>query len=585
MRVVRAYAETCDARGNLDPPLRGRGELGQPSDPHPSLLTAEPQQPGGHMATFIPEDFDISKVSNPTEARVVDILLHGLKNSWYIVPNLDIAKENRPYEIDILLLNVEYGVIALEVKGGPVEIRQGQWWRRSQPFDVSPPKQAQNSAYALRNELREVDPSLQHLHVEHGVVLPDVLSMSNEDLLEVDRKQLLLNPDLENVHDHIIDLALFSTQSQALNEQQIALIVEKIRPDVEFLWDPQSQARSARRTLERIVREQTRALATLDANRRVLVQGAAGTGKTRLAIQWAERAVRRNDDVLFTCFNIPLGDFIAAQFSELDKVLAGYFEDIVNKLPGLPPLPSKPADGSQLENYYGLTLPRHILMNIDKISVRFDTIIVDEIQDFHAMWVHVLVALLRESDNSRLLTVGDALQNVYNREGIQVLSSFQPTRAELLTNCRNSHSIGGFLRKLGGAEVATASPEGKHYVIAATDLDSSVEAVHEELRAMIHDEAWDPKRVLVATERTKERDAILQYAEASVSVASHDNATESSVLCETIHRAKGLEFDAVILFTMSANVRDQLVYIGASRAINQLVVVAPEEALTRLGLQ
>jgi len=585
MRDVRANAEARDARGNLDPPLRGRGELGQPSDPHPSLLPADPQQPGAHMATFIPEDFDISKVTNPTEARVVDMLLHSLKNNWYIVPNLDIAKENRPYEIDILLLSVDYGVIALEVKGGPLEIRQGQWWRRSTRLEVSPPKQAQNAAYALRDALREVDPSLRHLHVEHGVVLPDVMSMSNEDLLEVDRKQLLLSPDLENVHEHIIDLALFSTQSQALNEQQIALIVEKIRPDVEFLWDPQSQARSARRTLERIVREQTRALATLDANRRVLVQGAAGTGKTRLAIQWAERAIRRNDDVLFTCFNIPLGDYIAAQFSESDKVLAGFFEDIVSKLPGLPALPSKPTDGSQLENYYGLTLPRHILMNIDKISVRFDTIIVDEIQDFHAMWVHVLVALLRESDSSRLLTVGDALQNVYNREGIQVLLSFQPTRAELLTNCRNSHSIGGFLRKLGGAEVATASPEGKQYVIPATDLDSAVEAVHEELRAMIHDEAWDPKRVLVATERTKERDAILQYADASVTVASHDNATRTSVLCETIHRAKGLEFDAVILFTTSPNIRNQLVYIGASRAINQLVIVAPDEALTRLGLQ
>jgi hypothetical protein len=571
--------------GGISTPLN---EGGENSDNRATLTLAfslrNRNNPGGHMATFIPEDFDISKVVNPTEARVIDILLHGLKNNWYIVPNLDIAKENRPYEIDILLLHVDYGVIALEVKGGPIEIRQGQWWRRSTRLDVSPPKQAQNAAYALRDELREIDSSLRHLHVEHGVVLPDVLSMSIEDLLEVDRRQLFLNPDLDRVHDCVIDLALFSSQSQALNEQQIALIVEKIRPDVEFLWDPQSQARSARRTLERIVREQTRALSTLDANRRVLVQGAAGTGKTRLAIQWADRAIKRNDSVLFTCFNIPLGDFIASQFRESVNVLAGYFESVVNQLPGLPQLPSKPEDSSQLENYYGLTLPRHILMNIEKVDVRFDTIIVDEIQDFHAMWVHVLIALLRVSDNSRLLTVGDVLQNVYNREGIQVLESFHPTRAELLTNCRNSHSIGGFLRKLGGAEVATASPEGTQYVIPVSDLDSAVEAVHEELRTMIHDEAWDPKRILIATERTKERDAILQYESPSVTVASHDNATTSSVLCETIHRAKGLEFDAVILVTTSPQVRDQLVYIGASRAVNQLVVIAPEETLVRLGL-
>lgn len=536
------------------------------------------------MATFIPEDFDISRVTNPTEARVLDILLHGLKNNWYIVPNLDIAKENRPYEIDILLLSVDYGVIALEVKGGPVEIRQGQWMRRSIPFDVSPARQAQNAAYALRDALREFDPSLDHLHVEHGVVLPDVSSMSQDDLLEIDRTQLLLSSDLDRIHDRIIDLALFSTKSQALNERQIAAIVEKIRPDVEFLWDPQSQARSARRSLERIVREQTRALATLDINDRVLVEGAAGTGKTRLALQWAQRAIKRNENILFTCFNVPLGDYLARQFTEVDTVLAGCFEDVVRQLPGLPPLPSHPEDLNSLENYYGLTLPRHILKNIDKITVRFDTIIVDEIQDFHAMWVHVLIALLRDSTDSRLLTVGDALQNVYNREGIQVVSSLKPTRAELLTNCRNSHSIGTFLQSMGGAEVAAASPEGAVFQVPITTMDELVEEVYSELHNMIHNEAWDPKRILVATVGRKERDAVLHRADSSVTVATHEDATPVSVTCETIHRAKGLEFDAVLVVSQSAEIRNQLMYIGASRAVNQLVVIAPQELLTQLGL-
>lgn len=44
MRVVRANAEARDARGNLDPPQRGRGELGQPSDPHPSPTAANWQR-------------------------------------------------------------------------------------------------------------------------------------------------------------------------------------------------------------------------------------------------------------------------------------------------------------------------------------------------------------------------------------------------------------------------------------------------------------------------------------------------------------------------------------------------------------
>ena len=49
MRVVRANAEARDARGNLDPPLRGRGELGQPSDPHPSPTATNWQRLEGDL--------------------------------------------------------------------------------------------------------------------------------------------------------------------------------------------------------------------------------------------------------------------------------------------------------------------------------------------------------------------------------------------------------------------------------------------------------------------------------------------------------------------------------------------------------
>ena len=36
----------------------------------------------------------------------------------------------------------------------------------------------------------------------------------------------------------------------------------------------------------------------LDTNRRVLVNGGAGTGKTMLALQWARQALARNERTL-----------------------------------------------------------------------------------------------------------------------------------------------------------------------------------------------------------------------------------------------------------------------------------------------
>jgi hypothetical protein len=57
----------------------------------------------------------------------------------------------------------------------------------------------------------------------------------------------------------------------------------------------------------------------------------------------------------------------------------------------------------------------------------------------------------------------------------------------------------------------------------------------------------------------------------------------SGVLCENVHRAKGLESDSVILVANEA-VDDALLYVGVSRAVSELVVVAPSVVGHRLGL-
>jgi superfamily I DNA/RNA helicase len=56
-------------------------------------------------------------------------------------------------------------------------------------------------------------------------------------------------------------------------------------------------------------------------------------------------------------------------------------------------------------------------------------------------------------------------------------------------------------------------------------------------------------------------------------------------VCENAHRAKGLEADTVILVCLDDDVRDELLYVGISRAIGELVVVGPDGLHSRLGLR
>ncbi len=56
------------------------------------------------------------------------------------------------------------------------------------------------------------------------------------------------------------------------------------------------------------------------------------------------------------------------------------------------------------------------------------------------------------------------------------------------------------------------------------------------------------------------------------------------ILCENVHRVKGLEYDHVILVIHDESVSDDLLYVGASRAVMSLTVIAPSGVAARMGL-
>lgn len=536
------------------------------------------------MGVFIPDDYRVANISNPTERQVAEIARDLLSDSWHIIANLDIAKETRPYEIDLLLLHKDYGLFALEIKGGPFEVRNGIWHRRHEIFTVSPPKQSQNSAYALRDVLRASDPSLARIHIEHGVVLPDVREGDFTNLPEILPTQLFLQTDLEDFKNAILNFALGNQRSGPLSDLQITAILEVIRPTLTFEWDPESQARNARISLERIMREQTRALATLDANKTVFVQGPAGTGKTRLALQWAQRAINRGDRTMIVSYNVPLGDFIKNQFSEEDKISAGPFEEIILMLNGMTEIQA-PTNPDELSTWYEKTFPAHVLSELENITERFDTIIIDEVQDFFPMWIEVLLKLLDQDGPQRVLAVGDSKQNLYGRQGIEVLQSLTPTLAELSTNCRNTHQIGSLLHSLGGASAASSSPEGDEvFTIPVNSIAEAIAAVHGEIQSMQQDELRDMKKVVVITTSKNEKTAIQETTVGNISFVPWEQTGPNSVTCETIHRTKGLEYDTVLLVATNANSKRDLLYVGASRAISRLVIIGPPEVLQTLGI-
>ena len=143
------------------------------------------------------------------ERTFAEILIEYLSDEWLIISQLDMIAPNRPYEIDFLLVNPQYGLISIEVKGGEVDVKDGEWYRKESRggefhFDPSPPRQAQNAAYQLRDALKGNHPSFRNLKIAHGVALPDVEAVKGVLPLEVTRQMLFLAGDMTQIEEKVI---------------------------------------------------------------------------------------------------------------------------------------------------------------------------------------------------------------------------------------------------------------------------------------------------------------------------------------------------------------------------------------------
>ena len=223
------------------------------------------------------------------ERVFAEILVEYLTDDWLIISQLDMISPTRPYEIDFLLVNPQYGVISIEVKGGEVDVKNGVWYRKQSRggetrFDPSPPRQAQNAAFELRDALRENHSSFDHLTVAHGVALPDVEAISGDLPLDVTREMLFLSGDMNQIEEKVIACIEAREAKHLLPDPLLRNFFQIVLPSSKMVFQPDAQRTIYREILNHISLEQVRAMASLDENTRVVVQGSAGTGKTRLAI-------------------------------------------------------------------------------------------------------------------------------------------------------------------------------------------------------------------------------------------------------------------------------------------------------------
>ena len=533
------------------------------------------------------------KVLNEAEQTTVDALLAQLSSGWYVIPHVPfevVSGANAgKYETDCVIAHPQHGWAIVETKGHRVSLAAGTFYGNGKVLDPQPNDQLRRNAYGLVDFLSEKLGRKLSITVAQLLSAPNTSSIEGGEHPALSKRQILVAPDVDLKSEGTADKVeeIVENRTKILqDEAEFQECLRAICPNADFIWDAEARARRARDRLKELCDQRVEALESLDRNRRIVVTGGAGSGKTRLAVRWAQRAAARGETVLMVSYNDPLGYELQERITPREGVVVGPFLRVIQQLPGMPPI-EEPANAG--DEWWKETLPTHIEDNFDQIRIRFDTIVVDEAQDFQQRWVDIMHRLL-SNDGARLIFLADPEQDIYNRSAPLPLADESWVQCDLTLNTRNTHDIAQLLRRrFSGAQSHRRNPASDtiHYAEAA-NFDDVVSYVGGEIDRLRSAGVPDSS-ILVTTVTTAMRDP-LRREFGFVGWEKRENG----IVCENVHRVKGTEFDHVILVGLiparedsesqePQEVRDRLLYIGISRAVLGLSVIAPRPVLDRLG--
>jgi hypothetical protein len=367
----------------------------------------------------------------------------------------------------------------LEAKGGTIarDAVTQAWSSRDRGGTAhaitDPFEQAERSMYALRAKLADAPGTAGFpWRLARAVAFPDVL-VGDADL----------GPNAPRAL--IVDSGDLATLARALGRafdaapggrpgpgaDGIAALVRLLKPPVALARHGLvGEMRRNEETFLRLTEQQYALLDFLGGRRRVAIDGAAGLGKTLLALEQCRRLARQGFRVLFTCYNKALAAWArAARAADLGDALAlvtvdNYHDlaaDLVRRA-GLPVPDVGALDADALARYFADELPDQLLVALATVPERFDAIVVDEVQDFADTWWLTLEALLADPADGILAIFYDDNQRIYSTGTSGAYPITEPP-FPLTRNCRTTrqihHAAQAYHR--GASAPDCAGPEGR----------------------------------------------------------------------------------------------------------------------------
>ena len=541
------------------------------------------------MARMIPhvvsdEDFNRSI----GEREVYEALEQGLPNDCIVFHSIGWQKRNQydnPQwgEADFTVYLPHYGILVIEVKAGAIHCRENEIFQENRQTHeqkgIHPLQQAKNTKYAFIERLSRT-PATRQIWIQPAVWFTSVTRKEIHGAfpLNYHEDMILTRTDLEKPMAALRRVCEFYRMRIKTPSPAIGLAVcRELAPVFHAIPSASTMAAENERLFFQMTKQQAYLIDYLEEMEYAAIQGAAGTGKTMLAVEKARRLNARKEPVLFLVFNKFLSEYLGQTYGEeFEYVKFSTIHMLVYQALG------HDVTDRDIQQY--LTKMR------GSNQWLYRHIIIDEGQDF-AEWNTLLYDLAKEKQGCCYIFY-DKNQLVQKRDPLKWLDPFE-CRLTLSWNCRNT-------KRIAETSVSPIPADHIRMRIESTSLEGELTkffVFREEgayisgLRKLIkhyEKEGFRYAQITILTLKKIEQSPLTKYVRESNSdlsrMVSLDQSAEH-VLFTTARKFKGLESDVVILIDVddklfSSDEGRRLFYVGASRAkhfLNIAALLSPDE--------
>ncbi|KRD43370.1 NERD nuclease [Cellulomonas sp. Root930] len=518
------------------------------------------------------------------ERTVWEALRDQLPDDVALVAGVGLQDGSTEREIDLLVAWPGVGLAVIEVKGGHVTREGGTWWQGSgeRRHRIDPVHQVQDARHVLHELLSRHGLDAARARSVHVVALPHVYVPQDWSATDLPRTMLMDRNDVGSAAGlvkHAIDG--HGAGHVPLGETALEDLVDYLAGSFPSQVEVLAHAAQFEDHLDHLTRDQARMLEHFTSFNRLQVVGGAGTGKTWLALEQARRRAAGGERVALLCYSRGLGRYlqrITQTWKPKERpAFVGLFHDL--------PIAWGAQQGADDDvDFFERILPVRLgeLADSRPRSELFDTVVVDEAQDFGEQWWPSLVRCLRDPDNGGLFVFLDEAQRVFGRDGVAPIAT-PPVRLD--ENLRSTKQIAQLCGSLRDDVTRPRGMDGAPVRILDVPYDRAIDVADDTVDALL-EEGWLPGQVaLLATGSRHPLQVEL------VSGAGHTGYWDGFFAGEEVFYGhvlgfKGLERTVVILavngFREAQRART-LLYTGLSRARVLLVVVGPRAEIERIG--